>query len=245
MGQSTTSRVAACNASSSTSAHLPPSAFVLFLQNHDQTGNRAFGERLRALVDDEALQAATLLVVLCPMVPLLFMGEEWGAREPFLYFTDHHNELADAVREGRRNEFKEFSLFSDSAQRERIPDPNDVSTFTHSIPRFDPERHPEQQTWRNFYRQLLALRREHIVPRIPGTRAEGARVLAEGALLACWQLGDGSRLRIDLNITDAPVRTEIPGSTGHMIHTQGIHMDDYRRGVLAPRSAAVSLERKL
>ena len=81
------------------SAHLPPTAFVLFLQNHDQTGNRAFGERLVSLADAEALRAATAVLLLSPMVPLLFMGEEWGARQPFLFFTSHHGELADAVRE--------------------------------------------------------------------------------------------------------------------------------------------------
>ncbi|RRW38150.1 malto-oligosyltrehalose trehalohydrolase, partial [Stutzerimonas stutzeri] len=86
------------------SGHLPPTSFVLFLQNHDQTGNRAFGERLVSLADADALRAATAVLLLSPMVPLLFMGEEWGARQPFLFFTSHHGELADAVREGRRNE---------------------------------------------------------------------------------------------------------------------------------------------
>ena len=106
------------------SGHLPPTAFVLFLQNHDQIGNRAFGERLTTLVEPAALEAAIALMMLCPQIPLLFMGEETASRTPFLFFTDHAAELADAVREGRRSEFAKFPAFADPATRERIPDPN-------------------------------------------------------------------------------------------------------------------------
>ena len=97
------------------SGHLPPTAFVLFLQNHDQIGNRAFGERLTALVDPAALEAAIALVMLCPQIPMLFMGEESASRTPFLFFTDHAAGLADAVREGRRDEFARFPAFADPA----------------------------------------------------------------------------------------------------------------------------------
>ncbi len=98
------------------SGHLPPSAFVLFLQNHDQIGNRALGERLHQLAAPQALQAATVLLLLSPMIPLLFMGDEVAAEQPFLFFTSHHGELAELVREGRRNEFKAFSAFADPAE---------------------------------------------------------------------------------------------------------------------------------
>ena len=120
------------------SAHLPPTAFVLFLQNHDQVGNRALGERLVRLADARALRVAVGLQLLCPQIPLLFMGEEVGARTPFLFFTDHRDELADAVREGRRGEFAHFAAFSDPAQRARIPDPNAASTFESSVPPLAP-----------------------------------------------------------------------------------------------------------
>ncbi len=111
------------------SSHLPPTAFVLFLQNHDQIGNRAFGERLTSLVQPAALEAAIALMLLCPQIPLLFMGEECASRTPFLFFTDHGAELADAVREGRRGEFAKFPTFADPASRERIPDPNAPETY--------------------------------------------------------------------------------------------------------------------
>src|SRR6218665_108003 len=124
------------------SGHLPPTAFVLFLQNHDQVGNRAFGERLSVLADPDALKAATVLLLLSPMIPLLFMGEEWGSRQAFLFFTDHHEELGKAVRDGRRNEFKEFAVFQDAAIRDSIPDPNKAATFNASLPDYAPAIEP-------------------------------------------------------------------------------------------------------
>ncbi len=172
---------------------LPPSAFVLFLQNHDQVGNRAMGERLVALCDPRALRAATALQLLAPMIPLLFMGEPWGAREPFLFFTDHNAELARQVREGRRREFSQFPAFADEAQRLRIPDPNDESTFTASRPREDDSGTAEA------VRALLRLRRERIVPGLDGCRSLGARVLGAAAVLARWRLGDGRELSLATN----------------------------------------------
>lgn len=198
------------------SGHLPPSAFVAFLQNHDQIGNRALGERLHQLCSPQALKAATALLLLSPMIPLMFMGDESNAREPFLFFTDHHGELAEAVREGRRNEFKDFAAFQDPERRERIPDPNALPTFLQTTPSFDDNDHTQ------LYRQLLSLRHRHIVPHLPGSMALGAEVLAEGAVSARWRLGDGSLLQIDLNLgatplhhpATAPVLFETPACTG-------------------------------
>ncbi len=113
----------------SPSAALPPTAFVLFLQNHDQIGNRAFGDRLTTLADPRALEAATALQLLAPQIPLIFMGEETASEAPFLFFTDHNPELAKAVREGRKAEFSTFSQFSDPALIARLPDPNARETF--------------------------------------------------------------------------------------------------------------------
>jgi maltooligosyltrehalose trehalohydrolase len=179
------------------SGHLPPTAFVLFLQNHDQIGNRALGERLHQLCSPQALAAATTLLLMSPMIPLMFMGDEVNASEPFLFFTDHHGELAEAVREGRRNEFADFAAFHDPERRERIPDPNALSTFQHSAPSFTDSEHTR------LYRQLLSLRHRHIVPHLPGSVALGARVLADGAVTARWRLSDGSVLQIDLNLSTA------------------------------------------
>ncbi|MBC3300800.1 malto-oligosyltrehalose trehalohydrolase [Pseudomonas sp. SWRI18] len=181
------------------SGHLPPSAFVAFLQNHDQIGNRALGERLHQLCPPQALQAATALLLLSPMIPLMFMGDESNASEPFLFFTDHHGELAEAVREGRRNEFADFAAFKDPQRRERIPDPNALATFLQTTPTFTENEHTQ------LYRHLLSLRHQRIVPHLPGSTTLGAEVLADGAVSARWRLGNGSLLQIDLNLSATPL----------------------------------------
>jgi maltooligosyltrehalose trehalohydrolase len=186
------------------SKHLPPTAFVMFLQNHDQVGNRAMGERLRSLVSDNALFAATGLLLLSPQIPLLFMDEQYGSKQPFLFFTDYHDGLADAVREGRRKEFAKFSAFTDEKRRAQIPDPNDAGTFRMSSPGATP-READSQDWLHFYRSALAVRANLIMPHLRGSKSTGAAVLGEKALRASWKLGDGSVLSIALNLGESPV----------------------------------------
>ena len=217
------------------SGHLQPSSFVLFLQNHDQIGNRAFGERLTRLCPPEALRAATTLLLLSPMIPLLFMGDESGSRQPFLFFTDFHDELADAVREGRRGEFASFAAFAQAEQRERIPDPNAHSTFEASHPDADPAA---AHAWQTLYRQLLALRRSHVIPALPGARPLGAEVLAEKALSARWRLGDGQVLRIDLNLGDQAQPADLPARKHWLFDSAETDHGDTE---LAPRSCVASL----
>ncbi|MDD1977055.1 malto-oligosyltrehalose trehalohydrolase [Pseudomonas putida] len=217
------------------SAHLPPSAFVLFLQNHDQVGNRALGERLTQLCPPLALRAATTLLLLSPMIPLLFMGEEWGSEQPFLFFTDHHDELADAVREGRRAEFAGFKAFADPDQRAAIPDPNALATYCASRPHAADDR---QQHGQAFYRQLLQLRHKHISAHLPGCRALSASTLADKALTARWQLGDGRVLRIDVNLGATAVPCTLPPpSTQLFCSTDQTPSGDQ----LAPMCTVVSL----
>ncbi|MCQ4276126.1 malto-oligosyltrehalose trehalohydrolase [Stutzerimonas degradans] len=223
------------------SGHLPPTAFVLFLQNHDQIGNRAFGERLISLTDPQSLRAATAVLLLSPMIPLLFMGEEWGARQPFLFFTSHHGELADAVREGRRNEFAEFAEFADENTRERIPDPNAIATFDASRPDFGARQEPGHAEWHALYNQLLDIRRREIVPRLPGARFLDARVLGDAAVLVHWRLGDGCRLRLELNLGEqvAALSEAAPGA--ELLFASRETVD--ARDALAPRLARLYLEK--
>jgi maltooligosyltrehalose trehalohydrolase len=220
------------------SGHLPPSAFVLFLQNHDQIGNRAFGERLHQLAPTDALKAATALLLLSPMIPLMFMGDEFAAEQPFLFFTSHHGELAELVREGRRNEFAAFSAFKDPHKREKIPDPNAPDTFEASQPR--PADQPEQQAIHALYRHLLKLRHEHIVAHLPGARALGAEVLGAGAVSARWRLGNGNLLRIDLNLSDTPV-VHPPQADALLLFEHPPASDLLNQSSLAPFSVLVSL----
>jgi malto-oligosyltrehalose trehalohydrolase len=184
---------------------LKPTAFVSFLQNHDQIGNRAFGERLTVLADPKALEAATALQLLAPEIPLIFMGEEVGAKEPFLYFTDHHDPaLAEAVRNGRRQEFAKFPEFADEKKRAQIPDPNAPETFERSRPDFpDNER-------RALYTRLLTLRRERLAPRLKDAVSEGATAVGPKAVLARWRFADGGRFIIASNLGDEAVLARLP-----------------------------------
>lgn len=188
------------------SAYLPPSAFVLFLQNHDQIGNRAFGERLTTLARPSALRAALGLVLLAPQIPLLFMGEEIGATQPFLYFTSHTApELAAAVCDGRRKEFAGFAAFADPANMQRIPDPNQPESFTASIPLAA----ANAQEWHAWIHALLAVRRVQLFHRLPECRALGACVLGEAAVAARWQFGDGTVLALAINLAATDVKVSL------------------------------------
>jgi maltooligosyltrehalose trehalohydrolase len=188
----------------SPSGHLPPTRFVFFLQNHDQVGNRAFGERLAAIADGDVLRVGVALLLLAPQIPLVFMGEEYGARKPFLYFTDYSGDLAEAVRDGRRHEFRKFAAFAAEAAQREIPDPNKESTFLSSMLASDCAD-ADGQDWWLFYRHLLNLRRSAIVPRLVRARAAGAEPLGVSALLARWILGDGAKLSLAANFGVHPV----------------------------------------
>src|SRR5690606_470372 len=191
----------------------PRGAFISFLQNHDEVGNRAFGERLSALASPEAMRAGSAVLLLAPSPVMLFMGEEFAAASPFQYFCDFHEELGRAVREGRRGEFSQFERFSDPQVRESIPDPNDPATRDRSVLDWESRQASPHQEWLAFYRQLLALRQWHLVPRLrPQPDAGGAgpmdgrfNVLGERALEAHWRLADRSKLALWANLGDVPV----------------------------------------
>lgn len=187
------------------SADVRPTGFVSFVQNHDQVGNRAFGDRLVPLAPVAAVRTASAIQLLAPQIPMLFMGEEWGSEQPFLFFCDFEEDLAPLVTEGRREEFAEFTEFSDPETRDRIPDPSDQSTFETSI--LDWEDARERPGWLEFYKDLLRLRREEIFPRlegIPGGDAE-YRIVGESGLRVHWTLGDDSILTMLANLGDEPL----------------------------------------
>jgi maltooligosyltrehalose trehalohydrolase len=140
-------------------AEVCPEAFVHCTSNHDQTGNHAFGERLCHRIPPPAQRAADALLCLTPYTPMLFMGQEWGASTPFLFFTDHNAELGRLIIEGRREEFKHFAAFSDEAVRKTIPNPQALSSFEASKLLWDErERGPHACTLALF-RAFLGLRR--------------------------------------------------------------------------------------
>src|SRR5690606_1953643 len=140
---------------------LPPRAFVHCIQNHDQVGNRAFGDRLSQVVGLDAYRAVSALLLLGPYTPLLWMGQEWADSSPFLYFTDHPDELGRLVTEGRREEFRHFSAFHEPGRREQIPDPQAEETFLRSKLRWEERARAPHAGVLALYRELLALRAHH------------------------------------------------------------------------------------
>lgn len=189
------------------SRDLPPTSFVSFLQNHDHVGNRAFGDRISALARPEAVRAAAEIYLLAPQIPLVFMGEEWSASTPFLFFCDFEGELSDLVTEGRREEFAAFPEFSDEAKRESIPDPSDRATFEASKLRWEERAEPGHASWLELYKDLVRVRREQVIPRLenaPGGEARH-RMVGERGLRAQWPLGDGSLLTLLANLSGEPL----------------------------------------
>jgi maltooligosyltrehalose trehalohydrolase len=222
------------------SSELPPTAFILFLQNHDQIGNRALGERLTALVDPKAIEAAIALQICCPQIPLIFMGEEGASRTPFLFFTDHNPDLAKAVWEGRRREFASFSERHDPDYLARIPDPNNPDTFERSKPHPDASLGTAREA---LYKQLLAIRQMEIIPRLSGMQALEARAIGPATVLAQWQMGDRSSLMICTNLGTSAAA--VPPLNGRLLFANSTEAGQLAQdGTLQPYSTVVFLKMK-
>ncbi|HSJ25451.1 MAG TPA: malto-oligosyltrehalose trehalohydrolase [Longimicrobiales bacterium] len=197
-------------------AGLPPEAFVHCIQNHDQVGNRALGERLHHDIGLDVYRAVSALLLLTPYTPLLWMGQEWAATSPFLYFTDHPEELGRLVTEGRRDEFRRFARFSDPAMRQQIPDPQAEDTFTRSRLRWDEISGAPHAGVLALYRDLLGLRRNH--PALQQRRRDTWRAAAAGdgvltlhragadggSLLLVVAFSEGQVVALDLDDTAGP-----------------------------------------
>ncbi len=146
-------------------ADLEPEHFVHCISNHDQVGNRAYGERLNQSISHEAYRAASALLLTAPYTPMIFMGQEWASSTPFLYFTDHHDELGKGVTEGRRKEFAEFSEFGEPAKRALIPDPQAISTFTRSKLKWTELNQPPHFSMLKLYRDFVQFRKTSLIDR--------------------------------------------------------------------------------
>jgi malto-oligosyltrehalose trehalohydrolase len=201
--------------------HLPPPAFVAFIQNHDQVGNRAFGERITELADGAAVRAIAAVYLLLPQIPMLFMGEEWHCPQPFLFFCDFGGELGEAVVRGRRAEFARFEAFRDESVRARIPDPQAPETFQRSKLDWTGLDEPDAASSLSHYQELLAVRRRHIVPLLPAlTRAGEYRVIGPSALLVRWQSASGSELTLMANLKDTAA-AHFPSVQGRLLWQEG------------------------
>ena len=223
------------------SAGLSPLAFVNATQTHDQVGNRAFGERIAtlaaALGREDALRALVACVLLAPSPPLLFMGEEYAASTPFLYFCDFAGELARAVTEGRRDEFGRFARFADPVVRSRITDPNDPATFERSKLDWAERTTGAHAPWLALYTELLSLRRRHLMPRLAAVGRGQFSIDGAARLGVRWPLGAGCSLHLLANLADveAPVPAPPPGEVLYCSHAPA--------DALPAWSVRVSLER--
>ncbi|HUQ09195.1 MAG TPA: malto-oligosyltrehalose trehalohydrolase [Steroidobacteraceae bacterium] len=216
---------------------LPPSAFVSFLQNHDQVGNRAFGDRIGRSVPPHVLRAVSSVYLLAPQVPMLFMGEEWNARQPFQFFCDFHGELADAVRKGRREEFSRFPEFADARTRDVIPDPQDSRTFEASKLRWEDCAVPEHAAMLRWFQRALDERRARIVPLIREIH-HGAewQVVDEGAVFVRWDCERGRELRLSANLSAQA--HEFPHDDGLVLWHEG---EKPEQALMAPWSVRWTL----
>jgi maltooligosyltrehalose trehalohydrolase len=215
------------------SSHLPPDAFVGFLQNHDMVGNRAFGGRIDSFADARFVVAAYACLLLTPLVPMLFMGEEFAASTPFLYFCDFGPELAAAVAAGRRREFQRFAAFTDAAAIARIPDPNAAATFEASKLRWAERSQSAHRERLALVRDLLGLRRQRLAPQLAGLRHGGRYRIESGALHVAWDLADGSVWRLLAHFGQEAVQTA-QGPVGDVVFSAGVHD--------VPRSPCVRLD---
>ena len=223
---------------------LPPLAFVNFLQNHDQVGNRAMGERMLALSSREKLRPMTAAWLLSPQPPMLYMGEEFGAATPFLFFCDFGPELAKAVTEGRRREFGRFANFSSEEAKALIPDPNARETFERSKLDWTSLDEKEHAEWLDFYRNLLRVRRERIAPCLTGDAQTSSsyHALSNEALTAEWTLPNGNRLTLLLNLSGTPQTLKnAPGGECLLVEPASA-ADALGRGEIVAFTAAIFLE---
>ncbi|UQY42730.1 malto-oligosyltrehalose trehalohydrolase [Mixta hanseatica] len=189
----------------------PPTAFVDFIQNHDQVGNRAQGERLIELAGVERTKVMFATLLLSPHIPLLFMGEEYGETNPFLFFTDFHGDLAKAVREGRAREFEGHA----GHEGESVPDPNAETTFAASKLDWQKWESEQGKAWLALTRELLALRQQHIVPLLANAAGNAGRIVktAEGFVAVSWAFPAGTlSLAFNIGATPQPL-PDLPGET--------------------------------
>jgi len=200
------------------SKHLPPTAFISFIQNHDQVGNRALGDRLSAGASFEAIKALAGVYLLAPQIPMIFQGEEWNARTPFPYFCDFDDELNENVRKGRREELSRLPGFDDDSAKS-TPDPTTLQTFISAKLNWSEPAQADNSAILDTYRELIALRHREIVPHLDACRTQYARTSGQ-IVEVCWSLGIDRRLRLVANLS-SEVQRQQGVSMGRSIWSTG------------------------
>jgi 1,4-alpha-glucan branching enzyme len=183
-------------------------------------GNRAFGERIVSLASPQAIEAALAILLLAPLPPLLFMGEEFGAQRPFLFFCDFPSALADSIARGRRHEFSRFKQFADPEAQARIPDPNADSTFLQSKLDWEAFSEPRSHRWLNLYRELLCLRHSYVVPIIADIRTGTFTTFENRSFHVAWHKTGGVVLELLANLSDGLI-SYVDRTVGTQFYTTG------------------------
>lgn len=209
------------------SGFLPAEAFVAFIQNHDQIGNRAHGERMSVLTSTPARRAIAATYLLLPQIPMLFMGEEWDATQPFPFFCDFHGELAEAVRSGRRAEFAHLPEFGAPDAALSIPDPLKLKTFQSARLKRDVLKEPSHARALTWYQLILATRRAEVVPLLEKLADCETRYQVRGpqAVTVQWLGESGVLLELNANLSSLPV-AGFEKATGRTIWIEGGRLDD-------------------
>ena len=204
------------------SASLPPTAFVHFLQNHDQVGNRACGDRLHTTIDRHVFRVLTEILVLSPQIPLFFMGDDHLSSRPFHFFSDYEGEVADAIRANRPREAENFGGFPPGMRPEEIADPNDRGAFTRSKVAWDQADTHEASEWRRFLPDLLAVRKKHIVPRLAGAGGHAGAVVPseDTSIFIDWRL-PGGLFRLRANLSQET--RDLDECLGQLVYASGPH----------------------
>ena len=219
------------------SGGLPPTAFIAFIQNHDQIGNRAFGDRLNETASAEAIRAMAAIYLLAPQIPMLFMGEEWDARQPFPYFCDFNEELNAIVRKGRREELSRLPGFGDGDSAADAPDPTKRETFLSAKLDWQDATSGEGAERLAYYRNLLAIRHKEIIPRLENIGGNSGAYRVEGKSIDVrWALGDGTSLRLLANVGADDIQ-DTAAPEGRIIWSEGGLTD----GKLSPWSVIWSI----
>lgn len=185
------------------SKSLPPTAFVHFLQNHDQVGNRALGDRLHAGLDRRCGSVLAEILVLSPQIPLFFMGDDHLSNRPFHFFADYEGEIAEAIATNRPREAENFGGFPEGAGPQDVPCAVDPEAFLRSKIDWSDADRIEAREWATFIQALLRIRMRHIVPLLGHARGYAGRVVASAdrAVFIDWTLADGAVLSLRANLS--------------------------------------------
>lgn len=206
------------------SVGLPATAFVAYMQDHDQIGNRVKGDRINKLANDDAVKAVTAIYLLSPQIPMLFMGEEWASKRPFPFFSEVPPEFRDVVRKGRQEELKSTAEHEDPSKPEveEAVDPTSAKTFASAKLDWESVESAPHAGWLQHYRALIDVRRMEIIPRLGGIEgfASQYEVIGPKAVLITWRMGDGSMLRLYANLDD-DAQGDVPMVEGRRVYLQG------------------------